>query len=92
MLKIYIPRENYKYYITKDIQNNTQDSFSVEGNYVVLNPNFVIMDRDMLIEYDVIIDIEYDRLINVIPHYIHWGTSDEITDLEPEIKSFYFKD
>ena len=91
-LRISIPRENYKYYITEDVQNNTQDSFSIEGNYVVLNPNFVIMDGDMLIEYDVVINIEYDRLINVIPHYIYWGTSDEITDLEPEIKSFYFKD
>lgn len=91
-LRVSIPRENYKYYITEDIQNNTQDSFSIEGNYVVLNPNFRIMDGDMLIEYNVVLNIEYDRLINVIPHYIHWGTSDEITDLESEIESFYFKD
>jgi hypothetical protein len=50
------------------------------------------MNGDMLDEYNVVLNIEYDRLINVIPHYVHWGTSDEITDLEPEIKSFYFKD
>ena len=89
--RVTLSDSGYKYYTATDIQNKTNNSFTISNDKtrLILNPDFYVMDGDRFVSYKISLHIEYDRLINVVCNYYEDGTTDEVKDQEKD--SFYFK-